>query len=191
MPSPDATLDASARRTLLGIARGSIESGLRGDGPLRVEATCHAPELREPGASFVTLQRQGDLRGCVGTIEAHRPLAEDVAWNAHAAAFHDPRFQPIEAEALGDLEIHISVLSALERIPVTSRADLLAALRPERDGLVLRQAGRRATFLPAVWASLPQPDEFVRQLERKAAFPEAAWSQPIDCFRYSTEEWGD
>lgn len=191
MPSPEASFDASARRVLLELARESIQSGLVGNGPLSVQASEHAPELRETRASFVTLHRLEVLRGCVGAIEARRALAEDVAWNAHAAAFQDPRFEPLLAEDLADLAIHISVLSPLERIPVASREELIAALRPGRDGLVLSQQGRRATFLPTVWKSLPRPDEFVHQLERKARLPKDVWGEQVDCFRYTTEEWSD
>ena len=191
MPSPEASFDACARRVLLELARESIRNGLGGDGPLRVQASEHALALRETRASFVTLHRLEVLRGCVGAIEARRALAEDVAWNAHAAAFKDPRFEPLLAEDLADLAIHISVLSPLESLPVASREELIAALRPGRDGLVLSQQGRRATFLPTVWKSLPRPDEFVRQLERKAGFQDNVWGGPVECLRYTTEEWSE
>lgn len=191
MPSPELRFDPSARRVLLEFARESIRNGLGGDGPLRVQASEHAPALRELRASFVTLHRRDVLRGCVGAIEACRPLAEDVARNAHGAAFQDPRFEPLLTDELADLSIHISVLSPLESMPVASREELAAALRPGRDGLVIRQQGRRATYLPSVWKSLPQADEFVRQLERKAGLAKDAWGGRVECFRYTTEEWSD
>ncbi len=189
MPSGEPTFAPAERSALMEVARNSIEWGLRGQ-ELRIDASEHPPPLRERRASFVTLQRNGELRGCIGTLEAEWPLVEDVARAAHGAAFRDPRFPPLRAEELGELEIHISVLSPLEPMSVRTRDELIGALRPKVDGVLLRQGLLRGTFLPSVWESLPDPQDFVRELERKAGLAPDAWSRRVDCFRYTAEEWG-
>ncbi len=190
MPSAEATLDLTEREILTEVARSTIEGGLDGEEP-RVDPSAHSPALQEPRASFVTLRKQGELRGCIGALEAERALVEDVARSAHGAAFRDPRFPPLRAEEFQELEIHISVLSPLELMPARSKDDLIASLRPKVDGLLLRQGTLRGTFLPSVWESLPDPRDFLRELERKAGLGPDAWSQPIECLRYTTQEWGD
>ncbi len=190
MPSAERTLDPTERRVLTGVARSSIEGGLHGEEPC-VDPSAHPPALQEQRASFVTLCKQGELRGCIGALEAERPLVEDVARSAHGAAFRDPRFPPLRVEELKELEIHISVLSPLESVPVHSRDELIASLRPKVDGLLLRQGTLRGTFLPSVWESLPDPRDFLRELERKAGLGQDSWSQPIECLRYTTQEWRD
>lgn len=148
--------------------------------------------LRLPAASFVTLRRHnGELRGCIGELEARRPLVESVAHNARNAALHDPRFEPVGAEELRDLEIHISVLGPLQPLAVHSREELVAALRPGTDGLLLDDGLHRATFLPAVWASLPDPDRFVRELERKAGLDGENWPLTLRAWRYRVTEIED
>jgi hypothetical protein len=191
MPSPEssppeAPLSAPERSILAGIARAAVDSVLVGGRYRLPEAL--PPRLLEAGASFVSLHRDGELRGCLGTIEPHRPLAEDVAVNARAAASRDPRFPPVAADEADTLEIEVSVLSPLTLLDVDSEAALLAALRPGVDGLLLEDGFRRATFLPAVWASLPSPRDFVTQLKRKAGLPPDHWSTSLRCFRYSVEE---
>jgi AmmeMemoRadiSam system protein A len=183
------TLSTALRRVLTDVARGSIESGLRGVEP-RVVPTDHPLPLQELRASFVTLQRNGELRGCIGALEAELPLVEDVARSAHGAAFRDPRFKPLQRDEFVQIEIHISVLSPLAPLHLSSREELIAALRPKVDGLLLRQGPCRGTFLPSVWESLPHPTDFLRELERKAGLDADAWSRPVECFRYTTEEWG-
>jgi AmmeMemoRadiSam system protein A len=141
--------------------------------------------LRAPGASFVTLRTAAaELRGCVGSLEAERALAADVAENAFRAAFRDPRFSPVAREELDALELSIAILGAPERIPAASAEELAGALAIGRDGLILRQGKRGATFLPEVWETLPEPREFVRALERKAGIE--SWSAPVEAFRYAT-----
>ena len=190
MPSAERTLDLTERGVLTGVAHSSIEGGLNGE-ELRVDPSAHPPALREQGASFVTLCKQGELRGCVGALEAERALVEDVARSAHGAAFGDPRFPPLRAEEFQELEIHISVLSPLETVPVRTRDELIASLRPKVDGLLLRQGTLRGTFLPSVWESLPDPRDFLRELELKAGLGQDPWSRPIECLRYTTQEWSD
>lgn len=189
MPSTEtvAVLDAQDRATLREIAVGSIRHGLETGRALRVEPSEHSAALRAPGASFVTLHRQGDLRGCIGSLEAHRPLVTDVAENAYAAAFRDPRFAPLRAGEFADLELHISVLSAPVEMEFSDEADLLCQLRPGVDGLVLSAEGHRGTFLPSVWASLPLPEQFLAQLMRKAGLPANYRSPELRVQRYTTE----
>lgn len=188
MSSIDANqLDAASRVTLLRVARESIGHGLRHGGPLDTAADHYPPALRAPRACFVTLETGGELRGCIGTLEARRPLVEDVAGNAFSAAFRDPRFPPLHADELERLDIHISVLSPSQPIAFDSEDDLIAQLRPGADGLILSAPGHRGTFLPSVWESLPQPEEFLRQLKRKAGLPANYWSQDIEVERYTAE----
>ena len=174
---------------LLAIARASLEHGLRAGCALLPEAGEEPPVLRALGASFVTLRTAAaTLRGCVGTLEPVRALAHDVAENAFRAAFHDPRFAPVAADEVAGLELSISILGAAERIVAASAEELAARLRSGRDGLILRQGERRATFLPDVWESLPEPREFVRALERKAGI--AGWTTRVEAFRYATTTIG-
>lgn len=143
--------------------------------------------LAEPGASFVTLRAAGDLRGCIGSLRARRALGVDVAENGRAAALRDPRFDPVRADELARLAIELTLLLPLEPLAVGSRSELLAALAPGVDGLVLEEHGRSATFLPAVWEQLPDPETFVLQLERKAGLVAGSWSPARRLFRYGTE----
>jgi AmmeMemoRadiSam system protein A len=176
--------------SLLQVALSSIESGLRSGTPGAVNIQKHSRELREPRASFVTLKKNQSLRGCIGSLEAHRCLVEDVAFNAFAAAFRDPRFQKLGSEELDFVDIGISVLSPSETLIFDSEQSLLDMLRPGQDGLVLRDGNARGTFLPAVWESLPQPEEFLRQLKIKAGLPADYWSEMLEVWRYTTESFG-
>jgi len=177
------------RELLHKVARASIEHGLRTGRPLAVDTARYPPPLREPGASFVTLNEHGQLRGCIGSLEAIRPLVEDVAHNAYAAAFSDPRFPPLRASELPDLDLHISVLSPATPMQFDSEQDLIRQLRPGVDGLVLEDGYHRGTFLPAVWESLPEPREFLQHLKLKAGLPPDYWSDTIRVSRYVTESF--
>jgi len=181
---PEATL---ARVALLDVAHRSIESGVRTGEPLTVDPVDFPPELREQRATFVTLRRAGELRGCVGALVASRPLVADVAHSAFAAAFRDARFPALDAAEFPDLEIHIAVLSALEPLPVRDEADLLDQIRPGVDGLVLRDGAHQGTFLPAVWKSIPDPENFLRELKHKAGLPLDSWSERWEVLRYTVE----
>jgi hypothetical protein len=185
---PSAAEEERARndRDLLELARASIEHGLAHGCPLSIDVAALSDDLRQPGATFVTLRSaDGALRGCIGSLEARRPLALDVVENAHAAAFRDPRFAPLQGRELEGLRVHLSLLSAPVPLPVASEADLLARLRPGIDGLVLEDGARRATFLPEVWEQLPQPRDFVRQLKRKAGLGGDDWPQTLRFQRYT------
>jgi len=188
MPSPELSprFDAAQRERLLALAWQAIRLGREAPW-LGVDLEGLPAALSAPGASFVSLHRRGALRGCMGSLEARRPLAEDVAGNARAAAFLDPRFPPVAPEEIAELELEISVLGPARPLPAASEAELVAALRPGVDGLVLREGGRRATYLPSVWTQLPDPAEFVRQLKRKAGLPPDHWSPTLGFDRYEVE----
>lgn len=170
---------------LLDLARRAIVTGFSGE-RLRIVPGDHPVTLRGHRASFVTLQRRGRLRGCIGSLEARWSLVEDIAWNAFNAAFKDPRFPPLGAAEMSDTEVHLSVLSPPVPLPVNSEADLLRELRPGVDGLILSEGARRSTFLPSVWAQLPTPAEFVRQLKLKAGLDATHWSDALSFQRYTT-----
>jgi AmmeMemoRadiSam system protein A len=174
--------------TLLALARGSVEHGVREGRPLRVDASAYAEALREPGASFVTLEREGALRGCIGSLDPRRALVVDVVENAYAAAFRDPRFPPLSADELAAVAVHLAILSPLERIGVASEEELLARLRPGVHGVLLQEGAHRGTFLPAVWAGLSDPREFVRQLKRKAGLAPDHWSESLEVWIYTAVE---
>jgi AmmeMemoRadiSam system protein A len=147
------------------------------------------PALGAPGATFVTLFSHGTLRGCIGTLEARRVLGADVRANAVAAAFADPRFPHLGADEFLDTLVEVSLLSATEAVTADSERALLDRLRPGVDGVVLEYAGRRATFLPQVWESLPEPADFLAELKRKAALPIDFWSSAVKVSRYDVIKW--
>lgn len=186
--SSDERFCAAPATSLRAVAREAIELGLREGREPRFDARRYPPQLGEPGASFVTLRRSGQLRGCTGSLEALRPLVEDVARNAWRSANLDPRFPPLRALELDDLEVSVSVLSPLEAFPASSERDLLEQLRPGIDGLVLREGARTATFLPSVWQSLPAPRAFLDALRQKAGLPSGHWSATLRFERYTTRE---
>ena len=177
---------ASEQALLLEVALASIEHGLRTGSPLQVNPDTYPPALSDHGASFVTLKRHGDLRGCIGSLAPVSSLVEDVAHNAFAAAFRDPRFLGLGAEELQELEIEISVLGPTEPVEFDSEAELLGKLRPGMDGLVLQDGRHRGTFLPMVWESLPKPEDFLSHLKQKAGLSGTYWSDTLRIERYTT-----
>lgn len=184
------TIAPTDRSELLRLARGSIEAGLS-TGRLAPAAAIASPALGARRSTFVTLRVRDDLRGCCGSIEPRFALAEDVWRNAWASAFADPRFPALVHEEYAGIHLHISVLTPLERMTVVNEIDLLASLRPGIDGLVLELGAARATFLPAVWKSLPDPVDFVRRLKAKAGWPPTFWSSQIQAWRYQAESFGE
>lgn len=189
-PSPDrhAPGAAAADRRLLAIAARSISHGLDAGRPWVPPAGTLDGELARPGAAFVTLELDAELRGCVGSVAPRRPLALDVAHNAYAAAFRDTRFAPLARLELDRLTISISVLGPLEPIAVQSDNALCAALRPGVDGLVLSADHRRAVFLPQVWDALPTPTTFVDALKRKGGFAPDEGLPALTAERFSIRE---
>jgi AmmeMemoRadiSam system protein A len=171
--------------TLLALARASIGQALgQSIAPADMPAW-----LQEPGACFVTLTQQGQLRGCIGSLQAHRSLGEDVRANAVASALRDPRFPALKAAELDRTQVEVSVLSPMEPLAFGNEAQALAQLRPQVDGVVLEYAGHRGTFLPQVWEQLPTAAEFMRHLKRKAGLPEDFWADGVRLQRYTVEKW--
>lgn len=176
-------------RELLALARAAIAErfGERFDAP--PPALSADPALRQPGATFVTLTEGGALRGCIGSLEAHRPLAEDVCENARAAAFGDPRFAPLTADELPRIRVEVSLLTPPTPIACSDEENLLAQLVPGKDGLILSFGPRRATFLPQVWEQLPEPRRFLAHLKQKAGLPADFWDGALAFARYGVEKW--
>lgn len=183
------TTPPEERDKLRALAFASIEHGLHRDQPVEVRLDEWPAVLRQQRSTFVTLQQAGRLRGCIGALEPTRPLVQDVAMNAFAAAFRDPRFPPVTSLEFPNVEVHVSVLSPIVPLRVRSEAELLRQLRPGIDGLIFEEGDRRGTFLPAVWRSLPAAGEFLAQLKAKAGFPSDYWSDTIRAYRYTTEEF--
>lgn len=172
-------------RTLLAIARESLAAALG----LGEESPRDEPWLRETGATFITLRARGDLRGCVGTIRAFRPLLDDVRSNARAAAFADSRFPPVPVSEYGGISLEISLLSPCEPCAFGCEEEALAQLRPGIDGIVFELGERRSTFLPQVWEQLPDPWDFLAHLKRKAGLPPAFWDPGVKLWRYTVMKW--
>lgn len=180
----DLTLEQKSR--LLAIARQSISSGLRTREPLLLDRTELVGALGQELGTFVTLRREDELHGCVGSIEPKGPLAQGVAVMAYHAAVRDSRFPPLGFAELEQINIEISVLSVPTPVECNSETELLASLQPGEDGLLLEDRGQRATFLPQVWDRLDDPSEFVQQLKQKAGWPMNYWSSSIRAHRYRT-----
>jgi AmmeMemoRadiSam system protein A len=172
-------------QALLTIARSAIGARF-GIEPAPV--TTHGA-LSAPGATFVTLTQSGALRGCIGSLEACRPLAADVAENAVAAAFRDPRFPPLGKDELARTRIEVSLLETASAMTFADEADAIARLRPGIDGLILNYGHRRATFLPQVWETLPDPRQFMTELKRKAGLPADFWDKAMSLSRYRVQKW--
>ncbi len=183
-------LSEPLRELLLDVALQSIREGLARGRPLAVDPAVFDSELRARRACFVTLNKHGNLRGCIGHLEAIQELVRDVADNAFAAAFRDPRFPRLEASELDSLDIHLSILTPAEPMQFSSEQDLLSQIRPGVDGLILEDGFHRGTFLPSVWESLPERDQFWRHLKGKAGLPASHWSENLKVYRYTTESFG-
>jgi AmmeMemoRadiSam system protein A len=177
--------DPDLGRTLLAIARGAIGTEL---GLPEAREPAH-DALARPAATFVTLIQYGDLRGCIGTLEAYRPLGVDVRANAVAAAFRDPRFRPVAMDEFETIAVEVSVLSRSEPIRVVDEAALHRELRPGVDGVIIEYGHHRATFLPQVWEALPGPREFLAELKRKAGLSADFWSASMSVSRYTVTKY--
>ncbi|HEY5643476.1 MAG TPA: AmmeMemoRadiSam system protein A [Woeseiaceae bacterium] len=176
---------------LLRLARGSIEHGSLHGRPLRVSLDDLPAVLAAPAATFTTLRLDDKLRGCCGTLEAVRPLAEAVTHSAFQAAFRDTRFDPVRRDEVERVRLEVSVLSPPEIIIVSDEADLLQQLAPGEDGLIIVEGLRRATFLPKVWESLPDPRQFLAQLKLKCGLPKNYWSDQLAFQRYRTTSFAE
>jgi len=147
------------------------------------------PALREPGATFVTLTQGGALRGCIGSLEAWRALDEDVKSNAQSAAFRDPRFAPLGRDEFERTRVEVSLLTPAEPMSFSDEADAVRQLQPGIDGMIFECHGRRGTFLPQVWESLPAPQQFFSHLKQKAGFSPDFWSPEVKLYRYGVQKW--
>lgn len=178
------------KKILLRLAREAMECGVRGKKLLPMDKNSLTQNLLEHGASFVTLMINNNLRGCVGALEAHQPLADDVREHALAAALEDPRFRPVEESELSRIKLEISRLTAPRLLEYSSSEELLAKLRPHVDGVVLRDDYRRATFLPQVWEKIPNPVNFLDQLCTKMGTKPNLWRElKLQVYVYQVEEF--
>ncbi|MCH7550974.1 MAG: AmmeMemoRadiSam system protein A [Proteobacteria bacterium] len=173
---------------LLALAAGSIQHGLDHAKALPAGPADCAAELAEHGACFVTLRRDGKLRGCIGTSEAHRPLVVDVSENGFRAAFKDPRFPALKPDEIPGLEVSVSVLSRQTPMAFSSQQEFLDLLRPGTDGLIIEDGKKRALFLPSVWSQLSEPRVFVEHLKAKAGLSKDHWSDTFKARRFTALE---
>ena len=170
---------------LLPIARSAISGALG-----RVHSAEEgASWLQEKGACFVTLTQNEQLRGCIGTLEAHRPLLADVKANAQAAALRDPRFSPLTAAELEKTDIEVSLLSAMQALKFSGERDALMQLQPGVHGVVFEFGRHRSTFLPQVWEQLPNVEEFMAHLKYKAGLPPEFWADDVRLSYYTVSKW--
>lgn len=172
---------------ILALARDAVATQVR-YGQRMGEPEGLPPPLRADGACFVTLTRRGQLRGCLGSAVAWRPLATDIIDNAAKTASQDPRFPPVSVAELDELDYSVSILTPPVPMVFADEADLLAQLRPRRDGLIIEDKGRRALFLPAVWEQVPAPRNFLEQLKLKAGLPPDHWSPDFRAQRFAAIE---
>lgn len=185
LPSDALPWPRDAGRVLLPLARAAIAAELG----LSHAARDDLPWLKQHGACFITITQHENLRGCIGTLRAHRPLGEDVRSNAVAAAFRDPRFQPLAAEEFTAVMLEISVLSALEPLAFGDEQDALRQLRAGVDGVVFEYGHHTSTFLPQVWDGLREPAEFLAHLKYKAGLPPDFWDSEVRLSRYTVVKW--
>ena len=172
-------------KTLLPIARASISTALGRS----LEVVEDADWLQELGACFVTLTQDGRLRGCIGTLEARRPLLTDLKANAVASALRDTRFSPLTATELDRTEIEVSLLSPMQAMRFDSEAQALDQLQPGVEVVLLEFDRYRSTFLPQVWEQLPTASEFISHLKHKAGLPHGFWAGGMRLSRYTVSKW--
>ena len=156
-----------------------------------IPKTADNPRLNDLAATFVTLKKNGELRGCIGSLKARYSLMDDLQSNAIAAAFHDPRFPPLSENELNQVQIEVSVLSSPEKIEFVSEADLLAQLKPHIDGVIFSYGNNRSTFLPQVWEKLSSSELFMSQLKQKAGLAADFWSDEVLIYRYRVEKFSE
>jgi uncharacterized protein len=175
---------------LLQLARQSIHLAVNRCPPLEITLPDYSTPLQSPGASFVTLMQAGGLRGCIGTIDPYQPLVQDVCEHAISAAVDDYRFHPVKSQDVPELRIEISRLSPLIQLDFAKPGDLLQLLCPGRDGVVLRDGLRRATFLPQVWEKVDSVQDFLEHLSEKMGAPPDYWRRKkLDVFIYQVEKF--
>lgn len=186
----DDQLTDEEKKTLLRLARTTLERGLRRQELPSLDPVSLTPHLKDPGASFITLTVNGELRGCIGALEAYQPLAQDVREHALAAALEDPRFPPVTPDELGRIEIEISRLTQPKPLDYEDADDLLRRLRPGVDGVILRDGSRRATFLPQVWDKILDKAEFLDHLCAKMGSAPDTWRRKhLEVLIYQVQEF--
>lgn len=169
---------------VIDVCKNSILAGLDGEIP----ACPNVPEVfHQAGACFVTLEKKGILRGCIGSIIAHRELIEDLIKNAQSAAFSDPRFPTLKKDEFKDLSINVSLLSEPEKMHFANETDLLNQIKPYTDGIIIKERNYQAVYLPSVWEQLPDKVLFLKSLKAKAGLPENYFSQTFEAYRFTTD----
>lgn len=183
-------MNKTQQNALLAIAQTSIRHGLQYQKVLAVNHKDLDSRLKQQQASFVTLSLNQRLRGCIGTLTAYEPLANNVSRNAYNAAFNDHRFDAVDILEVNDLAIHISLLGESTLMCFSNQNDLLTQLQPGIDGLILREGDQCSTFLPSVWEQLEDPEQFIQQLKLKAGLSKDYWSESLTVARYTVESFG-
>jgi hypothetical protein len=187
---PKDRLTEEEKKTLLHLAREAMESAVKGEKLPTLDASILTARLKEHGASFVTLTKGGQLRGCIGALEPYQPLAEDVREHAIAAALQDPRFPPVTEDELSGINIEVSRLTVPRPLEYKTPEELIQKLRPHVDGVILRDGIRRATFLPQVWEKIPDAVEFLENLCYKMGASPDAWRRKrLEVMTYEVEEF--
>ena len=181
------TYSDSEKQSILKLAADSIAYGLEHHQIMPIDELAYPKKLQEIRPCFVTLHLNGQLRGCIGSLQTNQSLVKDLVHNAYAAAFGDPRFFPLTPEEYDNIEIHVSVLSELEPIQFDSESELIRKIRPNIDGLLLTEKNFKGTFLPSVWESLSDPKQFLAHLKTKAGLPQDYWSNTLKVERYTVE----
>ncbi len=184
-------LSTTEKSTVFEMMRQSILQGLEGDGPLQPDMDNYQDTLSRNYAVFVSLKKNGKLRGCIGNTLADRPLLEAVCYYAHAAAFNDPRFAPLGEEEWPETKLGLSILTPATPMQFNDEQDLISQLQPGLDGLIIEKDGKKATFLPVVWDSLSEPARFMTELKQKAGMtpnecPAQAWRYTAEYYEYIT-----
>ena len=179
-------LSIESQQTCLQVARESIQHGLLHGTALKIVTSDYASDLQQKLTTFVTLHKNGELRGCIGALEAYQPLINDVAEHAYSAAFKDPRFPALQENEYEQIDVTISVLGTPEPMIFENEADLLQQIRPNIDGLILEHGYNRGTFLPSVWEQLPDKKDFLNHLKVKAGLSQQWWDNEVKVSRYET-----
>ena len=183
---PSIELSDEDKKISLQIAGESIRHGLEHGTAVKINTSDYSLNLQQTLACFVTLHKNGQLRGCIGALEAYQPLINDIAEHAFAAAFQDPRFPPVTADEISQLDLEISVLTNPVAMEFSSEDDLLSQIRPGIDGLILEHGFNRGTFLPSVWEQLPAVNDFFQHLKNKAGLAKDWWQDDVKMSRYET-----
>ncbi|TET81403.1 MAG: AmmeMemoRadiSam system protein A [Anaerolineales bacterium] len=184
----EAPLLDGEKQTLLRFARQALYTAAHNQQLPPLDLDALTARLRAPGASFITLTKDGQLRGCIGTLQKQFPLAEDVRQHAIDAALHDYRFASVQPEEVDQIEIEVSVLTTPQPLEYSQPEDLPHLLRPDVDGVILIQGAHRATFLPQVWSKVPDAEIFLDMLCEKALLPRGEWRQVcLEILTYQVE----